>query len=288
MRTLRSLRRRIRTIDNTRQITRAMKTVSASKMRRTGERLEAGRPYARCMEELIARLVAATGEVRHPLVTQRPVERSLLVLVTADRGLCGAFNANIIRSADEFLEEKGSHSVDLFCVGKRGRDYFRRRGGRIVGEHADLGGTVDVTRIRGITEEIVRRFLSGQADEVFLAYNTFVSVMAYRPRIVKFLPLEAESLGVGAGTKPLEYILEPDAPTILDRILPRHLDSKVYITLAEAFTAEHSARMVAMSTASDNCQEMIRTLTLEMNKARQASITKELLEIVSGAEALKG
>lgn len=287
MRTLRALRRRIRTVDNTEQITRAMKTVSASKMRRVEERLQAGRPYAQRLEELIARLIVATGEVRHPLVLHRPVERSLLVLVTADRGLCGAFNTNIIRNAEEFLEERGLHPVDLFCVGKRGRDYFRRRG-KIVAEHIDLAGRINVTRIREIAEDVVRRFLEGEADEVFLAYNRFVSVVTYRPTIVKFLPLEAESLGADAAMEPLDYIFEPDAATILDRILPRYLNSKIYITLAEAFTAEHSTRMVAMSAASDNCEELIQTLTLEMNKARQASITKELLEIVSGAEALRG
>lgn len=288
MRTLRALRRRIRTVDNTEQITRAMKTVSASKMRRAEERLRAGRPYAQSLEELVARLVGATGEIRHPLVLHRPVERSLLVLVTADRGLCGAFNGNIIRKAEDFLDEKGLRSVDLSCVGKKGRDYFRRRGYRIVAEYIDLGGKVDVARIRPITEEAVRRFLEGEVDEVFLGYNSFASVTVYRPTIAKFLPLEAESLGAKTAVEPLDYIFEPDATTILESILPRYLNSKMYITLAGAFTAEHSARMVAMTAASENCEELMRALTLEMNKARQSSITRELLEIISGAEALRG
>ena len=149
-----------------------------------------------------------------------------------------------------------------------------------------MGGKLDVARIRKITEEVVRRFLEGEDDEVLLLYNRFVSVMNYRPTVSRFLPLEA--LGAGVALEPMDYIFEPDARTILESLLPRYVNSKMYITLAEAFTAEHSARMVAMSAASDNCEELMHTLTLEMNKARQASITKELLEIVSGAEALRG
>jgi F-type H+-transporting ATPase subunit gamma len=288
MRTLRALRRRIRTVDNTKQITRAMKTVSASKMRRAGERLQAGQSYAKCLEEVTAKLVGATGKVRHPLVLHRPVERSLLVLVTADRGLCGSFNANIIRRTEEFLDEERSHPVDLLCVGKKGRDYFRQRGARFVAQYTDLGGKADVARIREITDDMVRRFREGEADEVFLAYNSFISVVTYRPTITKLLPLEAESMEAKTAIKPLDYLFEPDAATILQNILPRYLNSKMYICLVEAFTAEHSARMVAMSTASENCEELLHTLTLEMNKARQTTITKELLEIVGGAEALRG
>ena len=155
-------------------------------------------------------------------------------------------------------------------------------------EQLDFSGRLDIERIREITEDLVRRFLDEEADEVILAYNTFVSIVNYRPTIQRFLPLEAESLGKGALTQQIDYIYEPNAATIIEQILPRYLNSKMYITLAEAFTAEHSARMVAMSAASDNCEDLIRTLTLDMNKARQASITKELLEIVGGAEALRG
>ncbi len=288
MGTLKALRNRIRTVDNTKQITRAMKTVSASKMRRTEGNLQSGRPYARCLEQLTARLVGATDELHHPLVVQRPVERTLVVLVTADRGLCGAFNSNIIRRAQRLIETKESDKVDLFCIGKKGRDFFRKRGYSIVAEELDFSGRLDLERIRGITDDIVQRYLNEEAGEVVLVYNAFVSVVTYHQTVDKFLPLEAESLGRGAVTEHIEYIYEPDAKTILENILPRYLKSKMYITLAEAFTAEHSARMVAMSAASENCEELIRTLTLDMNKARQASITKELLEIVGGAEALRG
>ncbi|MFH1739868.1 MAG: ATP synthase F1 subunit gamma [bacterium] len=289
MPSLKALRNRIRTVDNTKQITRAMKTVAASKMRRTEESLRAGRPYAQCLEELVARLVSAAGEITHPFVVHRPVERSLVVVVTADRGLCGAFNGNIIRRAEVFLQKMNAGAVDLICVGKKGRDYFRRQDRHIVAEYVDLGGKLDVARIRGLTDDIIRRFLDGEADEIFLVYNTYVSVVTYRPKVVKFLPLEAESLGAGVTIEPMDYIFEPNASSILENILPRYLNSKMYITLAETFTAEHSARMVAMGTANDNCEELLDTLTLDLNKARQASITKELLEIVGGAEvALKG
>lgn len=240
------------------------------------------------MQELVTEVLNSAGEISHQLVVARPVTRQMLVLVTADRGLCGAFNANVIRCAEHFLEENQSIPVDLFCVGKRGRDYFRRHGRPIVAEYIDLSGRLDVDRIKTITQDIVERFQDGRTDEVYLAYNRFISVTTYRPTVIKFLPVEAGERRLDPDVRRLEYIFEPDAPTILASMLPRYLNSRMYITLAEAFTAEHSARMIAMSTATDNCEEMIRTLTLEMNKARQSSITKELLEIVSGAEALKG
>ena len=286
MPSLKALRKRIRTVENTKQITRAMKTVAASKMRRTEERLRAGRPYARTLQEIIARLVKTTAEVSHPFLTERPVKKILLVIVTADRGLCGAFNSNVIRRTEEFLLENGPDRTDLYCIGKKGRDYFRRHGGNIVAQHIDLGGKLDVARIRGIADDLVRRFLEGEADEVYLVYNTFISTISYHPVLAKFLPVEWDSICAGIAVQPVEYIYEPDAETIFGEILPRYLNSKMYITLAEAFTAEHSARMVSMSAANDNCEELIHTLTLDLNKARQASITKELLEIVGGAEAL--
>ncbi len=288
MRTLRALRRRIRTVDNTKQITRAMKSVSASKMRRTEGHLTAGQPYARSMQELVTQLLTTAGQISHPLVVSRPVARRMVIVVTADRGLCGAFNASIIRRVEDFLDENRLVPIDLFCIGKRGRDYFRRHGCSIVAEYIDLSGRVDVGRIKTITRDITDRFLDGRTDEVYLAYNKFISVTTYRPIVTKFLPVEPGERPADKIVRHVEYIFEPDVHTILESMLPRYLNSRMYITLAEAFTAEHSARMIAMSTASDNCEELIRTLTLEMNKARQASITKELLEIVSGAEALKG
>ena len=178
MPSLKALRKRIRTVENTKQITRAMKTVAASKMRRTEERLRAGRPYARTLQEIIARLVKTTAEVSHPFLTERPVKKILLVTVTADRGLCGAFNSNVIRRTEEFLLENGPDRTDLYCIGKKGRDYFRRHGGNIVAQHIDLGGKLDVARIRGIADDLVRRFLEGEADEVYLVYNTFISTEA--------------------------------------------------------------------------------------------------------------
>ena len=289
---VKALRRRLRSIRNTRQITRAMEMVSAAKLRRAQETLMAGRPYAAKLQELLGRL--AGTRISHPLFEKREVRRRLLVLITADRGLAGAFNANTIKRAEQILRESGAPSTDMVCVGRKGHDYFRTRKVNIVFSVTDLGGKLSSERTNEIAERVTELFLDGSYDEVFVLYNAFVSTLVYRTTLEKLLPLDQDALLGGAeaelpaSTRNLEYIMEPSPEAVLSTLLPRFVKSKMYIIMAEVFTAEHSARMVAMSGATKNCQELMEKVSLQMNKARQAAITKEILEIVGGAEALKG
>ncbi len=283
---VKTLRRRLRSIRNTKQITRAMEMVSAAKLRRAQAILEAGRPYAGKLKELMLRL-SVSGSIGHPLMERREVKTRWLVLVTADRGLAGAFNAQIIKQAEQFLQ-KSDVPTSLVCIGKKGYDYFRSKRIPVLWSVTDLGGRLNAERIEEIGAFLREGFLSGQTDEIVFLYNRFISTLVYRPQLEVFLPLggEADSLAVAEPAR-REYLLEPTGEELLAALLPRYLNNRIYIMLAETFTAEHSARMVAMSGATRNCDELTEKLTLKMNKARQAAITKEIIEIVSGAEALK-
>jgi F-type H+-transporting ATPase subunit gamma len=288
---VKALRRRLRSIKNTKQITRAMEMVSAAKLRRSQEQLTAGRPYAGKLQELLGRL-SASASISHPLFEKRPVQKRLLVVITADRGLAGSFNAQIIKRAENFMRQGGGQT-ELALVGKKGYDYFKNRKWPISWSVVDLGGKLSADRSNEIAQRLMDEFLSGKTDEVNILYNAFVSTLVYRPTLEKLLPLDPDALlGEAAKTisekKHIDYLLEPDSDRLFASLLPRFVRSKIYISLAETFTAEHSARMVAMSGATKNCQELIDAVSLQMNKARQASITKEILEIVGGAEALKG
>lgn len=288
---VKSLRRRLRSIKNTKQITRAMEMVSAAKLRRAQDTLLAGRPYATKLQELLGR-VASSGSVDHPLFTQRAGGRKVLVLVTADRGLAGSFNAQLIKRAEQILK---SEPMDLVCVGKKGYDWFKNRRFKILFHVTDIGGKLSADRSNDIADRLMDMFLGDQVDEVHVLYNKFVSTLVFRTTVEKLLPLDPESLlgeaqeaVAAAGKANSDYLFEPDSGAVLGSLLPRYVRSKMYIVLAETFAAEHSARMVAMSAATKNCQELIESVSLQMNKARQAAITKEILEIVGGAEALKG
>lgn len=288
---VKTLRRRLRSIRNTKQITRAMEMVSAAKLRRAQDLFQAGQPYAQKLQELVGHL-AATGEIQHPLFEARDVRKRVLVIVTADRGLAGSFNAQIIKQAESFLRES-TIPTSLVCIGKKGSDYFRTKQWPILFSVNDLGGKPSASRSTEIAERLAELFLSGETDEVQLLYNTFVSTLVYRATFTKMLPLDAEALlgkhqGPAGPQMHLEYYLIPDQKQVLESLLPRFVRSKLYITLAETFTAEHSARMVAMSGATKNCEELIEAVSLRMNKARQAAITKEIIEVVSGAQALGG
>jgi F-type H+-transporting ATPase subunit gamma len=286
---VKALRRRLRSIRNTKQITRAMEMVSAAKLRRAQDLLLAGRPYAGKLQEFLGRL-ASSEDATDPLFEQRPVRRRLLVLLTADRGLAGSFNAQIVKRAEAYLV--ANPGTDLMCVGRKGYEYFRSRRWKIVSAVTDLAGKVSAERAVAIADRLVESFLSGEVDEVILMFNSFVSTMVYRPTTEKLLPLDPAALlanyAPSAAGKKIDYLLEPTPERVLANLLPRFVRSKVYISLAETFTAEHSARMIAMSGATKNCEELIESVSLRMNKARQAAITKEILEIVGGAEALKG
>jgi len=286
---LRNLRRRVRSIGNTMQVTRAMAMVAAAKLRRSQMALAAARPYGEKIKALLARVATSVaGECVHPLFARREEKRIVLVLFTGDRGLCGAFNANIIRQAEQFLAPWGKKNAEVYCVGKRGRDYFARRGWLMLGQVADLRGRVDFRTARTIASRLQEHYSTGTTDAAYLCYNTQISAVAFRGQIEKFLPLDPVAMGLTETTGiAAEYIFEPSREEVFAQLLPRYCESRIHSVLAEALTAEHSARMLAMNNASKNCEELIDTLTLRMNKARQASITKEIGEIMGGAEALR-
>ncbi len=291
--TLKDLRRRVRSVGNVQQITRAMEMVSAAKLRRAEAILMAGRPYAQKLQELLGRLASSEFAAQHPLFEKREGGRTTLVVFAADRGLCGAFNSNLLSAAEKYSKahEGGRDNIDLYCVGSRSKAYFEKRGWTICGAMTDFGGNVDADRSNEISSEMRERFLSGEASRVDLLYSQFISTASFRPTVSRFLGLEPETLleeaeGIESAGKEVDYIFEPSADDLFDSLLPRYLQSKMYITFAEQFTSEHSARMLAMHNATKNCEELGDSLTLKLNKARQAAITKELLDIVGGAEAL--
>lgn len=268
-----------------------MEMVSAAKLRRAQNALLCARPYVENLGLLLGRLAPMAEVAGHPLFQARRVDRSTLVLFTADRGLCGSFNANIIRMAERYLKEQSRGRVELVCVGRRGYEYFQKRAWPVVGHFVDLGGALDRTVSNGISNYLRDRFLSGTTDEVHLAYTTYVSTSMVRPVMEKFLDLDQSSLmrkTTPEERRPIEYIFDPSREEVFNRLVPAHLLSKVYITMAESFTSEHSARMLAMNNASKNCDELMDSLTLSMNKARQSGITGDLLDIVGGANALQG
>jgi F-type H+-transporting ATPase subunit gamma len=274
------IRRRIRSVKSTQQITKAMKMVSAAKLRRAQDAMFAARPYARKMLEVL-RDLAARAPKAHPLLEERPEERVLLVVVTADKGLCGGFNANIIRVASRFLEDRAGRDLAVDAVGRRGRDHFKRRPIRIRSEHVGVFQALRYPTAQAIAKTLIEDFTAKKVDRVFLLYNEFKSVIAQKITIEQLLPIpRAEMAGQAAL---LDYEYEPGPEGILANMLPRHVEVQVWRALLESAAAEHGARMTAMDSASKNAGEMIQRLTLHMNKVRQAAITKEIIEVVSGA-----
>jgi F-type H+-transporting ATPase subunit gamma len=286
------LRRRLRTVNNTKLITRAMRSVAASKMRKTQDRRDQIKPYANQLQKLVANVVRSVGFEGQPLMQTREGGKRLVVVFSSDRGLCGAFNNTIIRYVEDYLKSLEGE-FEIYAVGKRCGDHFRKNGYPLKRVQADFRGNVALDRILEIAEEIKKAFLEEGFTRVDLIYNRAITAMIYRPHREQFLPLNEEELYAGLGkeshsTQAVDYIFEPDAKTLLGDLLPKFVETKIFYTFVDAFAAEHQARMLAMSTANENCIELIGALTLQMNKARQADITKEILEIVGGAEALKG
>jgi F-type H+-transporting ATPase subunit gamma len=285
------LRRRIRSIKATGKITRAMEMVSAAKLRRAQSILLAGRPYAQNLQQLLGHLAGSASVAEHPLFAQREGNSRIMVVFTGDRGLAGGFNSNLIKLVETELKSQPNINWKLYLVGKKGHDYFKRRQWPIVRSITGLSGRPDLELAREIANDLLARFTSGEADSIYLFYHSFVSLAIYRPKLAKFLNLDQSELaaaeaGAAAKGPALDYILEPSAERVFDALLPRYLTSKIYITMAEVFTAEHSARMIAMNNATKNCKELTDQLTLQMNKARQAQITRELIDIVGGAQAV--
>ncbi len=278
------IRRRIRSVRNTQQITKAMKMVSAAKLRRAQDRVIASRPYGAALRGLLADVAAAAGPdedaVQHPLLARRPEQHVQLILITSDIGKAGAFNSILIKAAQRFAEEHLPATTDFELVGRRGRDFFRKRGVAITGEHIGFGKNVAYESAAGIGQRLMERFRKEEIDAVYLLYNEFKSVMAQKATLTQVLPVK-----VPEQTGRVDFIFDTPAAEMLASLLPRYVEIEIYRALLESAAAEHAARMTAMDAATSNAADMIDRLTLYMNRVRQASITKEIIEVVSGAAA---
>ena len=284
MPSLLDIRRRIRSVKNTQQLTKAMKTVSAAKLRRAQERVFAARPYAEQLKKVLGNLTSRLENVSHPLLEIRPEQRILFVIVSADRGLCGAFNSNILRAAQTFLREHHAQTVSLAAVGRKGRDFFRRRAVPIRVEFVNIFSKLDYGHAKDISDAIVKAYGDAEVDAVYLVYNEFKSVLQQRVVVEKVLPLSRTELQ--GKESQFEYIFEQPPQETFNRLLPRYVEVQIYRALLESAASEHGARMASMDTATRNAGEMIDMLTLTLNRIRQAAITREIIEVVSGAGAL--
>jgi F-type H+-transporting ATPase subunit gamma len=283
---LRDLRRRVASVRNVRKITQAMKMVAATKLRRAQERAEASRPYAQAVRGVLVRLAASAGGFRHPFLEARPVRSVLAVVMTSDRGLAGAYNANLIRAAEALLRDKPDPR--LVVVGRKGRDHFRRRRWSIAAEFVGIGDEARFALAQELAATVTRLYGEGVVDEVYVVYAQFVNALSSRPVAVRLLPLSGEDLaGEEASRGAGEYLFEPDAGAVLERLLPHYISILLYRGLLEAKASEHGARMAAMDNATKNAEDLIERLTLVVNRVRQAAITKEIAEIIGGANALQ-
>ncbi len=281
MANVRDIRRRIRSAKNIQQITRAMKFVSAARLRKAQEKIIAARPYARQMIAVINSLATRVPEQCHPLLARRGEDNIELLVVTADRGLCGAYNTNIIRHALEFLARRSGSRVELNILGKRGRDFFRRRSFAIRHEAVNILQKPSFADAAAIAKDLIEEFVKGEKDQVWLVYNEFKSVVSQKVVVELLLPIPRLENPDDAGR--LEYLYDEPPEKIFSNLLPRHVEAQIYRALLEAAASEQGARMAAMEAATNNAAEMIEGLTLYANKVRQAGITKELIEVVSGA-----
>lgn len=280
-------RRRIRSVKNTQQITKAMKMVSAAKLRRAQDAVIAARPFGNSLRQMLANVAAAAkgtdAASEHPLLVERPEERVLAIVINADRGLAGAFSTNINRGAQKFLaEDKAGKTVEIEAVGKKARDYFRRRGFTLSGEMMNVTKAPKYADAAALGRKVVERYANGEVDSVYLIYNEFKSVMSQKLDILQVLPVP-----LPAQQETVDYIFEEPAGELLATLLPRYVEVLIYRAILESAAAEHAARMTAMDAASSNAADVIERLTLYMNRVRQASITREIIEVVSGASALE-
>ena len=290
MATLRDIQRRIRSVQSTQKITRAMKLVAAAKLRRAQERILSARPYANKMAELLGNLVnaaQATDGDGHPLLEQRDGPRRQIVIITADRGLAGAFNSNVLRNSLGFIRSSNTTEVTLVVVGRKARDFYRRRQWSVKRDMLGFWDRLAYSHACELADYFMKQYLDNEVDEVYLIYNEFRSVALQRPVRQRLLPIPRTD-GDGQGTaESVDYIYEPSPQAILGDLLPRHVRMQVFRALMESLAGEYGARMTAMEAATKNAKEMIEILSIQYNKARQEKITKELLDIVGGAEALK-
>jgi F-type H+-transporting ATPase subunit gamma len=291
MPTLREVKKRIRTVISTRRITRAMEMVAAAKLRRAQQRVEQAKPYAEKLDEMLSHLAAAaTGEIVHPYFEEREVKKRTIVVISSDKGLCGSFNTNVNRRVTQWIEEhsKDGAEIEIMTVGKKSNDYFKRRRWPVIRYEGNWGGVLDYGRAREMVSFLTQRFVDGETDQIHLIFTRFLSLVKYRVVADQYLPVARPTISEeeAAGTSP--YIFEPNSEEIYAALMPSYALTKMVTALVESFASEHGSRMIAMNAATKNAGEMIDRLTLDYNKARQGQITKELLEIVSGAEALAG
>jgi F-type H+-transporting ATPase subunit gamma len=286
MASTREIRRRIRGVKNIRQVTRAMNMIAAARLRRAQAKAESARPYAERISEILQDVQAGGVAGRHPLLAKRDVSRTSVVLVTSDRGLCGAFNAAIIRETERFLWEQTA-DAGLTTVGKKGRDYFRMRGARIDEHFPQPSRDVGIEEVGAISKRIISDYGNERYDRVYLAFSGFRSVMKSEPTIVQLLPIEKNTSGQAAAVHTGAYQFEPEASELLNTLLPQYVEALIYRALVESLASEQAARMIAMRAATDSASDMIDSLTREYNRVRQTSITTQILEVVSGAEALE-
>jgi F-type H+-transporting ATPase subunit gamma len=290
MATLQDIKRKIGAVKKTQQITKAMNMVSAAKLRGAQLRMEGFRPYAGAFSMMLGNMAGRVEPEIHPFFQAvTPVQRVGLVLMTADRGLCGSFNVNLINTAVRFIREKEAEGVEvsLVCVGRKGRDFFRRRKREMVSQYVDVWNKFDFSNAVTVAREIMNAFLNGDVQEVHLIHSSFINMAIQRPKMVQLLPIKPSETEAEAGGS-TEYLFEPPMEQFLEYLLPKYINVLVYHGFLENSASEYAARMTAMDNAQANCKEMITTLSLIMNKARQAAITRELMDIVGGAEALKG
>jgi F-type H+-transporting ATPase subunit gamma len=288
MATTRQIRQRIRVAKNIQQITKAMKMVAAARLKRAQDRVQAARPYAQTMREVMASLAgAAAGAVEHPLLQKREIQNTGILIITADRGLAGSYTSQILRRSFELVKEFDPTRLKLYIAGKKGNTFFRRRGYNVVETLTVNTNAVNFSEATEITRIVRAAFENGDIDELYVVSTKFISAITQQTQVVKLLPIETPEAVDGAAAN-ADYIFEPEPERLLGELLPRYVLTQIYQALLESNASEHGSRMTSMSSATDNAGKMISTLTLQLNRARQANITKEISEIVGGAEALKG
>jgi F-type H+-transporting ATPase subunit gamma len=307
MANLQDIRRRIRSVKNMQQLTRALKMVSAAHLKRAQDRVIAARPYAATMSRVFARLAERIGDYHHPLLDARGAHRWVIVLITSDRGLCGAFNTNLIKAAQQVMRDNQDKQIELIPIGRKGRDFFKRRGVPIIREYTQVASkTFNHADAAVISKAITELFITAEEpviDKVILIYNEFRSVLSQKVTVKQLLPIRSESIAATTGEAEqtgtdkapdkadeakvlVDYVYEQPPAEIFGTLLPRYVDTQLYHALLESIAGEHGARMTAMDSASKNAGDVISSLTLNMNRVRQASITREIIEVVSGAQAL--
>ena len=283
MANLKDIRTRIKTVKSIQQVTKAMKMVAAAKLRRSQENMEQARPYAGKINGLLKNLLPTVDRNHHPLLSIKDLNKTGFIVVTADRGLCGSFNTNVIRRAHQIVDEIGKENVSLICIGKKGRDYFKKRGYEIVESYTDFWNELNFNDAIKITDEITTRYNDGEFDKVQVIFNEFKNVAQQNIIEFNYLPLILDD---GDEMDTSDYLIEPSMEAVVQSLVPRHLTVQMWRFLLESNASEQGSRMTAMDNATENAGEMISNLTLEYNKARQSAITNEILEVVSGAEAL--